>query len=173
MRLVLNDKIVHLVDDHVDVALRIGHLPDSSLVAIKIGTTRLVVCGSPAYLSQRGMAKAPQELAEHDCIASDALMAPGGWMFDADGGSVSVDVRPRLHVTTSEAAIDAAVGGLGLTRVLCYQISAPRENGLLEVVLEKFEPAPLPINLVFAAQGMLPTKLRAFLDFATPRLRPA
>lgn len=173
VRLVLTDKIVHLLDDHIDVALRIGHLPDSSLVAIKIGSTRHVVCGSPAYLQQHGRPDTPQALTDHHCIACDALMAPGGWTFDVDGGTVSLDVRPRLHVSTSEAAIDAAVAGLGLTRVLCYQIAGPRKNGLLDVVLEKFEPTPFPINLVYAAQGMLPIKLRAFLDFATPRLRSA
>ena len=173
IRLVLTDKIVHLVDDHVDVALRIGHLPDSSLVALKIGATRHVVCASPAYLAKHGAPKTPAELAEHHCIACDALMAPGGWTFNIDGGQQSIDVRPRLHVTTSEAAIDAAIAGLGLTRVLCYQIAAPRKNGLIEVVLEDFEPTPFPISLVYPAQGLLPIKLRAFLDFAAPRLRSA
>ena len=171
VRLVLTDKVVHLVDDHVDVALRIGHLPDSSLVAIKIGSTRHVVCASPAYLARNGSPKTPAALADHHCIACDALMTPGGWTFDIDGGALSVDVRPRLYVSTSEAAIDAAVAGVGLTRILCYQIATQRKNGLIDVVLEEFEPPPFPISLVYAAQGLLPIKLRAFLDFAAPKLR--
>jgi DNA-binding transcriptional LysR family regulator len=173
IQLVLTDRLVHFVDDHVDVALRIGRLPDSSLVALKLGATRRVVCASPEYLSRNGVPGAPDDLAAHQCVACDALMLPGGWTFNLNGREVEVPVRPRLHVTTSEAAIDAAALGLGLTRVLCYQIAAQRRLGRLNAVLEEFEPEPDPVSLVYAARGMLPLKLRAFLDFSAPRIRAA
>ena len=100
-------------------------------------------------------------------------MSLRGWAFDVNEAETSVAVSPRLVVNTSEAAIDAAISGLGITRVLCYQIAQARRAGLLEFTLEDFEPTPFPISLVYAAQGLLPTKLRAFLDFAAPRLKTA
>jgi DNA-binding transcriptional LysR family regulator len=171
VRLVLGDRIVNLMEDEVDLAVRIGELPDSSLIATRVGTIRHVVCGSPAYFAEYGAPKSPSELSAHRCITFTALMSPNAWTFDVNGASVSVPVRPRLTVNTAEAAIDAAVSGVGMTRVLSYQIEGAKRAGLLHLALEEFGPAPLPVSLLYTRQGRLPQKLRAFLDFATPRLR--
>jgi DNA-binding transcriptional LysR family regulator len=172
IQLVLADRIVHLLDDHVDLALRVGPLQDSSLIATRIGATRRVVCASPAYFAARGKPTTPDQLAEHCCIDVDSVMAQKGWTFNmGNGNERSVIVRSRLVVNTSEAAIDAAIAGLGITRVLCYQIASARSAGQLDVALAEHEPQPCPISLVYAAQGQLPLKLRAFLDFAAPRLK--
>jgi DNA-binding transcriptional LysR family regulator len=173
IRLVLADRVVHLLDDHVDVALRIGALPDSSLVAIRLGQIRRIVCASPAYFAARGMPQTPQELVSHACIGFEGLTAPTGWTFGAGTTEQTVDVRCRLAVNTAEAAIDAAIAGLGLTRVLSYQVAQSEQAGLLQTVLREFEPQPWQVSLVHAGQGLLPVKLRTFLDFATPRLRTA
>jgi DNA-binding transcriptional LysR family regulator len=129
-----------------------------------------VICASPGYLEARGEPQTPQAVTDHACISSTPLSAPV-WSFQVGGDKVAVVVKSRLHVSTSEAAIDAAIAGLGLTRALCYQIAGPRKAGRLKVILEQFEPEAYPISLVYAAQGMLPIKVRSFLDFATPRLR--
>jgi DNA-binding transcriptional LysR family regulator len=171
VRLVLGDRIVNLLEDQVDLAVRIGELPDSSLIATRVGTIRHVVCGSPAYFAEYGAPTSPSELSAHRCITFTALMSPNAWTFDASGANVSVRVRSRLTVNTAEAAIDAAVSGVGVTRVLSYQIEGAKRAGLLRVVLEEFEPAPIPVSVVYTGQGRLPQKLRAFLDFAAPRLR--
>jgi DNA-binding transcriptional LysR family regulator len=105
-----------------------------------------------------------------DCITFDNLMAPDSWRFGAGRTEQVVRIRSRLVVNTAEAAIDAAVSGLGVTRVLSYQIAAARKEALLDVLLEQFEPPPAPVSLVYAGQGQLPIKLRAFLDFAAPPL---
>ncbi len=171
VRLVLGDRIVHLHDEHVDLAVRIGALPDSRLTATRLGGTRRVVCASPAYLAAHGTPATPDELGGHRCISFETITAADVWRFPVDGVELSVPVRSRLVVNTAEVAIDAAVAGAGLTRVLCYQIEAAERDGRLQRVLRSFEPAPAPISLVYTAQRRLPLKLRAFLDFATPRLR--
>lgn len=171
IRLVLADRIIHLVDDHVDIALRIGDLPDSGLKAVKVGAIRRVVCASPTYLAAHGTPTTPDALTAHRCITFDALMSADGWVFDAGGSGRQVAIKSRLVVNTAEAAIDAAIAGLGVTRVLSYQAEPARRAGLLVNVLEDFEPAPTPVSLVYAGQGLLPLKLRAFLDFAVPRLK--
>lgn len=171
VRLVQGDRIVHLLDEHVDLAVRIGPLPDSRLTATRVGGTRRVVCASPAYLAAHGTPATPNELGGHRCITFEAMSAAETWRFPVDGVEISVPVRSRLMVNTAEAAIDAAVAGAGLTRVLCYQVEAAERDRQLQRVLRGFEPAPAPISLVYGAQRRLPLKLRAFLDFATPRLR--
>jgi DNA-binding transcriptional LysR family regulator len=171
VRLILADRVLHLHDDHVDVALRIGALPDSSLIAVRIGAIRRVICASPAYLGERGVPVVPDDLIGHDCITFSGGGIIEGWRFAAGGQERTIAVRARLVVNTAEAAIDAAVAGLGLTRVLSYQIAAPLAAGLLVRVLDDADPGQMPVSLVHAGQGPLPQKLRAFLDFAAPRLR--
>ena len=171
VRLVQGDRIAHLLDEHLDLAVRIGELPDSRLTATRLGGTRRVVCASPAYFAAHGTPATPAELGGHRCISFDAMGAAEVWRFPVDGVEISVPVRSRLMVNTAEAAIDAAVAGAGLTRVLCYQIKAAERDGRLQRALPGFEPAPTPISLVYTGQRRLPLKLRAFLDFATPRLR--
>jgi len=168
VRLALGDRIAHLMDDHVDVAVRIGALPDSRLNAIGLGSLRLIVCASPAYLKAHGTPRAPADLERHRCITFEANF-PAPWRF-ADG-AVFAPVRPRLVVNTAEAAVDAAVARLGVTRVLSYQADAALHAKQLRRLLRRFEPAPVPVHLVFDAQQRVTSKLRAFLDFAAPRLR--
>jgi DNA-binding transcriptional LysR family regulator len=167
IRIVFGDKMVDLLEDHVDLALRIGALPDSGLVAIRLGTIRHVVCASPAYLGEHGVPRDLAELETHACVAFQTLTAGGVWTFK----EAAVTPRARLAVTTAEAAIDAAIAGVGVTRVLSYQIEDAVRSGALAVMLDQFEPAPLPVSLVHSGERLLPLKLRAFLDFATPKLK--
>ncbi|TKB16137.1 MAG: LysR family transcriptional regulator [Mesorhizobium sp.] len=171
IRLTLSDRIIQLVEEHVDLALRIGELPDSAMVAKRIGSIRRIVCASPAYLAGNRTPIEPRDLAGHNCITFEGLASPATWSFVSGKSEIAVPVRSRLRVNTAEAAIDAAIAGLGLTKVLSYQADAAVRAGTLRVVLESFEPPPWPVNLVHAGQGLLPVKLRAFLDFAAPRLK--
>jgi DNA-binding transcriptional LysR family regulator len=171
IRVALADRVVNLQEDDVDLAVRIGELPDSSLVATRVSSIRRVVCGSPAYFAERGMPKSPGDLGAHDCITFDGLMSPDGWKFPMGKSMVSVAIRSRLIVNTAEAAIDAAIAAVGVTRVLSYQVASALRSGTLALALRKFEPAPWPVSLVYAGQRLLPLKLRAFLDFAAPRLK--
>lgn len=171
VRLVQGDRIVNLIEEHVDLAVRIGELPDSSLTATRVGTIRRVVCASTDYVRRQGTPQAPADLGGHHCISFDMLSEPGLWQFPIDGKEVPVRVHSRLIVNTAEAAIAAAIAGVGLTRVLSYQIEDAHRAGLLETVLTAYEPAPLPVSLVYAGQRRLPLKLRAFIDYATPRFR--
>jgi DNA-binding transcriptional LysR family regulator len=171
IRMLLADHVIHLLDDHIDLAVRISQLPDSSLVATRIGLIRRIVCASPAYLAARGRPKTPEDLALHDCVTREGLTSPEVWTFARGKTEISVQIRSRLSVNTAEAAIDAAIAGVGITRVLSYQMAEAAAAGKLAAVLEDFEPAPWPVSLVYADQGLLPLKLRAFLDFAVPRLK--
>jgi len=171
INLVLTDRIVHLMDEHADVAIRIGALPDSTLMATGVGTVRRVICASPAYLAKHGTPTRPHDLAGHQCISFEVLASMRAWVFGAGKSELSIPIRSRLAVNTAEAAIAAAMLGVGLIRVLSYQVADAIRDKALCVVLETFEAAPLPINLVHKGQAPLPLKLRAFLDFVTPRLR--
>lgn len=171
VRLMLGDRWVNLLEEHVDVAVRIGELADSSLVATRCGTTRRVLCGSPDYFSQHAPPKRPADLVAHSTIAFGALTAADSWTFRVEQVAISVPIRPRLAVNTAEAAIDAAIAGLGVTQVLSYQIEDAVKAGKLRTALKRFESTPVPISLVYTSQRRLPLKVRAFLDFALPRLR--
>jgi len=171
VRLVLGDRVINLLEEHVDLAVRIGELPDSSLSATRVGAIGRVVCASPGYLAARGTPSAPGELGAHQCITFETLLSPASWTFNAGGTELSVTIHSRLTVNTAEAAVEAAIAGVGVTRVLSYQVEDAVRAGLLNVVLREFEPAPVPVSLVFTSQKRLPLKLRAFLDYAVPRLR--
>lgn len=170
IRGVFVDRIVHLMDEGFDIAVRIAQLPDSGLTAVRVGSMRRVVVGSPAYLAERGVPRSPTELSEHDAIGfsqTDGLATP--WTF----GGVRETAQPRIRLNTNatEVAIDAAVRGHGLARALRYQVEADLQAGRLALVLVEFEPEPLPVHLVHVAGRMAPAKLRAFIDFAAERLR--
>ena len=168
LRLVLTDRPLSLMDEHLDLAVRIGELPDSSLVATRVGQTRTVVCASPAYLKKHGTPKSLAALAGHDCITFAALGGADEWRFR---NGESVRVHSRVVVNTAEAAVDGALCGVGLARVLAYQIAAAVKARKLAIVLDKFEPAPAPVSLLYVRERRLTGKLRAFLDFIAPRLR--
>lgn len=160
VRLVLLDRNVDLVDDQIDMAVRIGRLPDSAMVATRVGSMRMVTCVSPALLSEFGTPRSPADLQHWPSVTFDSPMPASAWAN-----------APRLAVSTSEAAVDAAVRSVGVTRQLYYQVADAVIAGQLDVVLEAFEPDPAPIHLIHAARGQLPLKMRRFLDFAAPRLR--
>jgi len=171
VRLSLSDRMVGLLEDHVDLALRIGELEDSRLIATRCGSTRRVVCGSPEYFSQHGTPKHPTDLASHAAVIFETVTSSNAWVFAADRSDIAVSMRRQLIVNTSEAAIDAAIAGVGVTRVLSYQVEHAIKVGKLVAVLKRFEPNSLPISLVHDNQRRVPLKVRAFLDFAAPRLR--
>ncbi len=171
IRLVLADRLFNLIEDRVDLAIRIGPLPDSSLKASRVGSIRHVVCGSPVYFGRRGKPKSPFELSDHDCVTFQGLSSPDTWTFRIKKTEKPIAIHSRLVVNTAEAAIDAAIAGVGMTRVLSYQIAQPLMSGALDIALQAFEPAPWPVNLVYGGGQVLPLKLRAFLDFAAPRLK--
>jgi DNA-binding transcriptional LysR family regulator len=171
VRLLLGDRNVNLLEEHVDIALRIGTLPDSSLIALALGMVTRVTCASPAYLAQQGTPAEPSDLRRHACISFEGLMSATAWSFGARGETQRVPIRSRLCVTTADAAIVAAREGLGITRVLSYQVAEAIECGELVRILQDHEPAAVPVSLVYASQGRLPMKCRAFIDFAVPRLR--
>jgi DNA-binding transcriptional LysR family regulator len=173
IRLLLSDRNLHLLDEHVDLAARIGPLPDSRMVATRVGAMRTVVCAAPELIAARGAPKTPQELAALPSVSFDFLSAASTWSFRAKGakGTIDVPIRPRLSVSTAEAAVSAAVRGVGVTRVLHYQSSEAVRDGSLRILLAEFEPEPLPVHLAHAGRGALPSKMRVFLDFAAGRLR--
>lgn len=171
LRLAFADRVFDLREDRVDLAIRIGALPDSSLRAIRVGSIRRVVCGSPGYFTKRGKPNSPPELGNHDCISFEGLASPEAWRFTIRKSEKPIAIHSRLVVTTAEAAIDAAIAGVGMTRVLSYQIAQALMTGALEIALQAFEPPPWPVNLVYSGSQVLPQKLRVFLDFAAPRLK--
>jgi DNA-binding transcriptional LysR family regulator len=171
INLVLTDRVMHLMDEHIDVAVRIGELPDSGLMTTGVGKVRRVVCASPAYLARHGAPLTPAGLAVHDCISFEVMESRRAWVFGAARSAQAVPVHSRLAVNTVDAAIAAATLGVGLVRVMSYQVMDALRNDTLRIVLEPFEAQPLPVSLVHKGQAPLPLKLRAFLDFVTPRLR--
>ncbi len=171
LRLVLTDRVVNTVEENIDVAIRIGNLPDSNMIAARIGSIRVVVCASPTYLAARGTPKELSDLYNHECITVDPFAAPLTWGFLAGARQVAAPIRSRLCVSTSEAAIQAAIAGAGLTRVLSYKMEAAKRDGALVVVLDTFEQEPLPVHIVYAQRTQVPLKLRTFLNWVTPRLK--
>ena len=167
----LSDALIDLTENHVDVALRIGKLPDSSLVARRVGAVRWVICASPDYVRRRGEPATPAALSAHDCIAFEGLQTYRSWPFGA--GAQTVTIRPRFSVNTADAVIAAAVAGLGIARVMSYQASRAVADRQLVALLLQDTVDRLPVHLVHAPQPLLPVKLRAFLDFVAPRLKIA
>jgi DNA-binding transcriptional LysR family regulator len=173
VRLILSDGILNHLDNDIDLAVRIGNLPASSLHATRIGSTRRIVCGSPGYFAARGRPKKPNDLTRHDCITFENMSSPTAWGFRFGKQEKSIRLHSWLSVTSAEAAIDAAIAGGGVTRMLLYKIEAARRAGALELALAPYELAPWPISIIFPGQGLLPLKVRAFLNWATPRLKAA
>ena len=174
VRLILGDRVVNLVDDHIDMALRIGDLPDSGMIATRVGSMRAVICVSPKLLRKHGTPRRPEELSQLPCVSADGYMLAPNWKFrlpDRDG-LVEVPIVPRL-VTQAEAAVEAAIRGIGFVRLRYYHAFDAIEAGKLSLVLEEFEPPPSPIHLIHVPRGQMPLKMRRFLDFSAPRLRQA
>ena len=168
VRLQLMDRYVNLVEEHVDVAVRIGELADSSMIATRLGLIHRVLCASPAYLKARGVPKEPADLVSHDCVTYDLANT---WEFRRDGATQAIHVPSRLTVNLGEAAVAAAVAGAGISRVLSYLIEDLLKSRSLVTLLDAHEPSPMPVSVIYPGQRQVPLKLRAFLDFAVPRLR--
>jgi DNA-binding transcriptional LysR family regulator len=171
VRLLLTDHVANLLEDAVDVAVRVGTLNDSSLVATRLGSIQLVVCGSPTYFANHGTPREPRDLGGHACVTFAGLTSPEHWVFARGKKPLSVPIHSRLVVSTAEAAVDAAIAGVGITRVLSYQSAAAIGAGALVRVLAAHEPAPTPVHLVHGSHSLVPLKLRAFLDHSAPRLK--
>jgi len=167
----LLDRVVNMVEEGIDVAVRIGELPDSNQHAIRVGEVRRVVCGSPQFLAEHGRPRHPQALAGPPVVATSATGQTRSWPFLERGESLVVRPEPRLVVTANQAAIAAACLGLGLTRVLSYQVASKVAAGELEIVLAEFELPPLPIHVVYQGGRKAPARIRSFVDFAVNALR--
>ncbi|NCE86243.1 MULTISPECIES: LysR family transcriptional regulator [Pseudomonas] len=166
----LVDRVVNLTDEGVDVAVRIGHLYEPGQQTIKVGEVRRVVCAAPAFLDQHGRPRHPAQLRDFKIVTSSASQRVNEWAFVDQGQPVTVPIEPRLVVTANNAAINLACLGWGATQVLSYQIAAQVAAGELEIVLEAFEPAPLPIQVVFQQSARVPAKVSTFVDFLSQRL---
>jgi DNA-binding transcriptional LysR family regulator len=162
------DRTVNVVEEGIDVAVRIGNLPDSGLTAIKVGSVRRVICGAPSYLAKHGIPTTPNDLKSHRLVVSTSAWTSSEWHFARDE---RVSVQPTLRSNTNEAAISTALSGWGLTRVLHYQVGRALLEGDLKVVLSDYEEPPLPIYVVFPEGRHAPAKVRAFTDIAVSRLR--
>jgi len=171
VRLVLSDGIMDLVESHVDVAVRIGNLPDSTLVARRVGQVRWVTCASPAFLERRGTPASPGELPDYECIAYEGLELWRDWSFVGPHGEQTVIIRPRYSVSTADAVIAAAAADVGIACVMSYQVAQSVREGILVSILDDWAPPSFPVQIVHAARQHQPLKLRAFLDFVAPRLR--
>lgn len=171
VRLFLTDRPTDLVEEGFDVALRIGMLADLSAIATRVGTVRRTVVAAPSYLARHGTPNRPDDLAAHDLVAFVGLSDSLRWPFRYKSQETVVTIAPRLIVNTAEAAIDAAKRGLGVTRVLSYQARASLADGTLISLLQDFEDEDLPVHVLYPGGRHPPPKLRAFLDFAVPRLR--
>ncbi|KQV83640.1 LysR family transcriptional regulator [Rhizobium sp. Root1220] len=168
-RVLLFDRIVSLVEEGIDVAVRIGHLQDSDQTAIRVGSVRRVVCGAPAYFERHGIPLIPSDLAGHVTIVSTGSSAPLDWHFGPDGTAVTL--HPRMSCNTMDASIAAALTGWGLSRPLSYQVTRHVAAGQLRTVLEDYEEEPLPIHVVHTEGRHVSAKTRAFVDFAVQKLR--
>ena len=159
--------MINLVEDGVDLAVRIGHLADSSLVARHVGEMRRIVVAANGYLKQRGEPNTPEAIASHETIQFGAITASPDWRFAEAGREIRVACTPRFTTDSAAAAIQYAEQGGGLTRVLAYQAAEAIKAGRLRIVLAKFEPPPLPIHIVYPTSRLLSAKVRAFIDLVT------
>ena len=170
--MLLLNRIVSFVDEGIDLGIRIAHLPDSALRAIRVGSVRRVICASPGYLQDRGTPETPADLARHDVIAIAGIRpAVDRWSFGEGPEAVAIPVRTRLAVSTVQAALDAAEAGAGILRPLSYQSAALEASGALKRLLQPYEPPPIPIHIVHPAGRYLAPKVRLFIDAATEALR--
>jgi DNA-binding transcriptional LysR family regulator len=172
IRMLLLDRVVSLVDEGLDLGVRIGQLPDSSLRAIRVGQIRRIVCASPEYIARHGVPATPRDLRDHIVVACTAVTPiPDRWSFHGANGITSATVTPRLIVNTTDAAVSAALDGFGLTCIRSYQAEPHATAGRLQTVLAEYEPPPAPIHIVHPAGHYLSAKVRLFLDHAADTLR--
>jgi DNA-binding transcriptional LysR family regulator len=171
VELLLLDRTIDLIEEGVDLAVRIGQLADSTLHAVPAGSLRRVVCASPEYLRRQGTPRHPSELGKHAAIRFRGRSVLSEWQFRDNGRMLAVRIDPVLTTNSVEAAVDACRNGLGLGAFLSYQVQAPVKAGELRPLLRKFETDPMPIHLLYPHSKLMSARVRAFIDFAAPRLR--
>ena len=165
------NRFLDLVEDHIDVGVRIGPLADSSLVAVKVGQIRHVTCASPDYLAAKGTPLTPEDLANHDAVQFGKLVL--NWTDPGSDTTYESGLNIRVHTSDVSAACRATMQGLGVARLPSYIIAESLASGELIEILKDYAPKPFPIHLVYVKQGLLPLKTRAFVDWMTPRIRQA
>ncbi|RTL54050.1 MAG: LysR family transcriptional regulator [Bradyrhizobiaceae bacterium] len=170
VNLLLVDRVVNLVEEDVHVALRVGHLPDSQLVARKLAEVRMIVCASPDYLKQHGTPRTPSDLSAHDCLAFSDVPGSAEWYFQGPKGRIGVRVAGRLWINNLDALVAAAIDGAGLVRVPSWQVSGEIASGRLTRVLTDHERPPVPINVLFQPSKMSSPKIRVFVDYLVEKL---
>ena len=164
------DRVTNLVEEGLDIGVRIGQLPSSDLVAVKVGRVRKVICGAPEYFEKYGIPQTPEDLVNHKIVTAPTLSSQTIWRFGTSGDR-TVKVKPRLIVSSVAASTALARSGWGLTQRISYQVNADLQSGALKAVLEEYEAEPIPIHLVHHEGRRVSTKVRSFLDFARDRLR--
>lgn len=165
------DRVVNLVDEGVDVAIRIGELPDSTMQAIRVGQVRQLICASPAYLEAHGIPLTPDDLHQHTIVSASSVTPNPEWRMVDSGEPYTVRLQARMTTTTNDSAVAAVVGGFGITRLLSYQVAEHLRAGRLKTVLTEYEAAPLPVQVVHREGRHPPQRVRAFIDLAVERLR--
>jgi len=172
VQLMLSNRVSDLLEEHIDLGIRIGALPDSSMIATRLGSVRQIVCGSSGYLARRGRPRSPKDLTRHRCVTFPSAGAPADWAFKMPSGKVRhFPVPSRLMLNSIEGNVQSAVHDGGLVQLYAYQAASHVAAGRLEIVLDRYEIEPTPVNLVYPQGRLVPLKLRAFADFAVPRLR--
>ncbi|MBN3762272.1 LysR family transcriptional regulator [Burkholderia sp. Ac-20365] len=172
VRLLLSDHNLDLIDSHADLAMRIGELADSSMIATRIGSLRPIVCASPAFLADHPAPREPDDLVKYSCVVFNSpYLSPWRFRLPTTQKTYVLGVKPRLEVTTPDAAVSAAVDGAGITYVFEHDADEAIRNGQLEILLPQFEMEPVPVHLVHVSRNLMAIKLRHFIDFAAPKLR--
>jgi len=165
------DRVVNLLEEGIDVGIRIGQLPDSSMRALKVGSVRLILCASADYLTAQGTPKEPADLMEHNIILSRGVTPSTNWQFENKGEQQLIKLKPKLTVTSNDAAIEAALNNFGITRLLSYQVAPYLTSGKLKVILQEYEPPAKPIHVVHRENHLTTAKVRAFIDLIAEKLR--
>lgn len=172
-QVVLLDRVVNLVEEGIDIALRVGQLPDSTMIARAVGEVRRILVASPDYLTRRGIPHTPADLKLHSIIAFTGLMPNREWTYVRERSASRISLQPRFEINDAAAAIQAAEGGDGITIALSYMVAKQMREGRLVPVLERYAPDAVPVQLVYPERRLIAPKVRAFIDFAAPRLRSA
>ncbi len=165
------DRVVNMMEEGVDVGVRIGELPDSTMKALRVGQVRRVLCAAPGYIEEHGLPAEPAALQRHRIIAASGVTPSVEWKFMHDQKPLSVRIKPRLTTTTNDAAIEAAVAGLGISRLLSYQVAPHLAAGTLKILLSEYETPPLPIHVIHREGRHKSARVRTFVDLAVERLR--
>ena len=171
IQLVLTDNVLNMMEEGVDLSVRIGHLPDSSLIASKVGETSFVTCASKEYLAAYGTPKTPKDLKEHECISIESVGPTHVWKYQDGQKKITVPINSKLVVSNVESGVDAAISGLGITRAYCYQVKSYVRQKNLKLILKSYDSEAVPINFLYLGSRQTPQKLRSFLEFAVPKLK--